>query len=254
VHAAMQPAVRFRREDVVELPPLSIIRREVEMSDLQRSTYNEVLRHLRAQVDAGEVSVANEAVKLMKLLQISSGFVYTNDRASALLDPEPRLEAIEEVIQEAQAKVLVFSPFIAGVDMIHERLTFTKGSSLDVMRTADTGGLWGKVTGAVSQTKRTEIFRAFTDGDMPGIVAHPATMSHGLNLHAADMIVWAAPYPSLEVYEQANARITRPGQTKKQLIVQISGSPVEARVYKRLDQRASMQNALLELFDQQDSQ
>jgi SNF2 family DNA or RNA helicase len=85
-------------------------------------------------------------------------------------------------------------------------------------------------------------------------VAHPATMSHGLNLHAADMIVWAAPYPSLEVYEQANARITRPGQTKKQLIVQISGSPVEARVYKRLDQRASMQNALLELFDQQDSQ
>jgi len=73
-------------------------------------------------------------------------------------------------------------------------------------------------------------------------------MSHGLTLTEADTIIWAAPYPSLETYEQANARITRPGQTKKTMIVQIVGSPVEARIYNRLDGRAKMQGALLDLF------
>jgi SNF2 family DNA or RNA helicase len=239
VHEAMSPAVRFERADVVELPPLSILRRHVEMSSKQKDTYEQVMKNLRAQVDEGEVTVANEAVKLNKLLQISSGFVYTTDSAAALLDPKPRLETIDEVMQEAQAKVLIFAPFIAGVDLIHAYLT----------------GIWGlaafgKITGETSPAKRNEIFDAFRDPSsaMLGIVAHPRTMRNGLNLQAADMIIWGAPYPSLETYEQANARITRPGQTKKQVIVQIIGSPVEAKVYQRLDHRASMQNALLEMF------
>lgn len=238
VHAAMSPAVRFKRADVVELPPLSIIRRHVEMSAKQKATYEQVMKNLRAQVDEGEVTVANEAIKLNKLLQISSGFVYTSDSAAAFLDPKPRLETIDEVLQEAQAKVLIFAPFIAGVDLIHNYL---KG---------EWGDRFGRITGETPQAKRDEIFDAFKDpsSDMLGIVAHPRTMSHGLNLQAADMIIWSAPYPSLETYEQANARITRPGQTRKQVIVQIIGSPVEAKVYQRLDHRASMQNALLEMF------
>lgn len=237
VHAAMQPAVRFMRDDVVELPPLSVITKNVEMSDTQRTTYEHVMKNLRAQVEAGEVTVANEAVKLMKLLQISCGFVYTSDGAALaqLLDPRARLDVIGETIEEAQAKVLVFSPFVAGVDMVHAFLDQRHGE-------------FGKIDGRVSQNKRTEVFDAFLHGDMRGIVAHPRTMSHGLNLHAASMIIWAAPYPSLEVFEQANARITRPGQINKQIIVQVSGSPVEARVYQRLAQRASMQNALLGMF------
>jgi SNF2 family DNA or RNA helicase len=74
-------------------------------------------------------------------------------------------------------------------------------------------------------------------------------MSHGLNLQVADMIVWSAPIASLETYEQANARITRPGQTKHQMVVQITGSPVEHKVYRRLDGRAAMQRILLDMFD-----
>jgi SNF2 family DNA or RNA helicase len=141
------------------------------------------------------------------------------------------------VVQEAQAKVLIFSPFIAGVDLIHKHMETLWP------------GRFAKVMGSTGVPERQRIFQSFQNDDsLLGICAHPRTMSHGLNLHAADMVVWAAPYPSLETYEQANARITRPGQTKRQVIVQISGSPVELRVYTRLDQRASMQNALLEMF------
>lgn len=235
-HAAMQPSVRFARSDVAELPPLQIVRREVEMSDKQKEVYRQVLRHLRAEVEAGLVTVANAAVQMTKLLQISSGFVYTSDGFSADLDPKPRLGVIGETIEEAEAKFLVFSPFRAGVDLIHAYLT-------------KIGWNVGKVDGSVSEKARSAIFADFVDGDLHGIVAHPGTMSHGLNLQVADMIVWSAPVASLETYEQANARITRPGQTRPQMIVQIMGSPVEQKSYARLDRRANVQRLLLDMFD-----
>ena len=103
--------------------------------------------------------------------------------------------------------------------------------------------------GATSQRERERIFDAFhNDPDMLGLVAHPGTMSHGLTLVEADTVIWGAPYPALETYIQANARVTRPGQTRKTMIVQIVGSPVEARIYTRLDGNAKLQGALLDMF------
>jgi hypothetical protein len=122
VYEAMQPSVRFRRDEIMELPPLQIVRREVEMSPKQAAVYKSVLKHLRAEVDAGVVTIANAAVQLTKLLQISCGFVYTTDGLAAELDPKPRLAVIAETVAEAQAKFLVFCPFRAGVTMIAEHL------------------------------------------------------------------------------------------------------------------------------------
>ena len=75
-----------------------------------------------------------------------------------------------------------------------------------------------------------------------------ATMSHGLTLTAATTVVWYAPVHSNEVYEQACARVRRPGQTKTTVIVHIAGSEVERRVYKRLRDKQSMQGLLLEMM------
>ena len=77
-------------------------------------------------------------------------------------------------------------------------------------------------------------------------------MSHGLTLTAANTIVWfTAPY-SNESYEQANARIVRPSQTARTLIVHMSGTPVERITYARLKARGRMQGVLLDLFRSQD--
>jgi hypothetical protein len=67
-------------------------------------------------------------------------------------------------------------------------------------------------------------------------------------LTASSTIVWFTPIPSGEVFQQANARITRPGQKYNQLIIKLIGSPAEARVYKALDNKENMSHALLELF------
>jgi len=76
-------------------------------------------------------------------------------------------------------------------------------------------------------------------------------MSHGLTLTAANTIIWASPTTSLETYQQANARITRAGQTQNTHIIHVAGSPAEAKVYARLKRNAALQGALLELFEKE---
>ena len=53
---------------------------------------------------------------------------------------------------------------------------------------------------------------------------------------------------SLEIYEQANARITRPGQKNNTLIVHVESTPIERKIYNRLEARAKVQGALLDMF------
>jgi SNF2 family DNA or RNA helicase len=104
------------------------------------------------------------------------------------------------------------------------------------------------IHGEVKQSERNEIFYQFQKTDMLDvIVAHPETMSHGLTLVAANMIIWYAPTYSNNIYEQANARITRPGQKNKQFIVHIEGCEFERRVYKKLRDRKAAQGTLLDL-------
>jgi SNF2 family DNA or RNA helicase len=71
-------------------------------------------------------------------------------------------------------------------------------------------------------------------------------MSHGLTLTSASTIIWYAPVTSHDTYQQANARITRPGQKNTQFIVHLEGTEVERRIYKRLQSKEKMQGLLLD--------
>lgn len=237
VYEVMQPAVRFKRDDCVELPPVSYLSREATLSSEQHRIYNEMLRHLKVGFASGEVKAANEGVLMSKLLQITTGFVYTRDGRTVEIDNAPRMEALVELIDEAEGKIIVFVDFIHASKMVAERLKAL-------------GYAVAQVSGETSKAERDRIFHWFQNEELPRIlVAHPKCMSHGLTLTAANMIVWFSPTTSNETYEQACARITRPGQTRKQLIMHLTGTPVESKLYKRLQLKQSTQGALLELFE-----
>ena len=72
-------------------------------------------------------------------------------------------------------------------------------------------------------------------------------MSHGLTLTQANVIVWYAPITSNDIYEQACARITRPGQRRTQFIINIEGTPVERKTYARLRSKQKVQGLFLDL-------
>lgn len=238
VHEAMQPAIRFSRDECVDLPPCTYQMREVPLTAPQKKAYKEMLLKLKTEVDNGEVTAVNEAVKAQKLIQIACGCLYGEDKEVLALDVQPRLEVVREVVEEAGTKVIVFVPFVSVVDLVS---TFLKEAGYSVEC----------IHGSVSKGERDRIFGAFQRAADPRVlVAQPAAMSHGLTLTAASTIIWYAPITSADTFTQANGRITRPGQKNNQLVVMIEGTDMERRYYDRLKRKQKTQGTLLETIRQ----
>lgn len=238
VFAAMSPAVRFTLDDVTELPDLVERTLDVEMGDKQTKVYKQMEEHAFAAVASQEITAVNAGVVLNKLLQISLGYVYSNEKGIVALDNDERLNAIVDIVNSTDRKVIVFAPFVHALEGIAKRLT-SEGYDTRV------------VSGDTPKGERDDIFNLFQNtGAIKVIVAHPQCMSHGLTLTAADTIVWAAPITSLEIFLQANARIRRVGQKHKQQVIMLQGSKVEKRAYARLRSKEQVQNLLLEMFEE----
>lgn len=241
VYQAMQPAVRFKRSDCVELPPVTCQTRKIALGPQQERAYKTMMTQLRISFQQGEVTAANEGVLFSKLLQIAAGWVYTTDKGIVPLDSKPRIEALLELLDEADGKVIVFNEFVHVAMSLFSTLEAKKISC-------------ALVTGQTPAMARNQIFTDFQNTPHPRVlVAHPKCMAHGLTLTSANTIVWFTPTTSLDTYEQACARITRPEQTLNQFIVHLTGTPVEAKLYRRLQQKKSLQGALLEMFEAQET-
>lgn len=237
VYDVMRPAIRFSRAECVDLPPCLFQTRHVPLSVAQTKAYKEMLGKLKADLDGGEVLAVNEAVKVSKLVQIACGVAYDTAHQEVSVDSQARLDETLQIIQEAEGKIIVFVPFVSAVHHV-SRFLRGKGLSVEV------------VYGDVPKAERDRIFSAFQTTDSPRVlVAQPAAMSHGVTLTAANTMIWYAPIFSNDIYDQACARITRPGQTKSQLIVNIEGSPVERKMYERLKNKQRLQGVLLSMVE-----
>jgi SNF2 family DNA or RNA helicase len=235
VHQVMQPAIRFSREDCVDLPPLTYQTREVELTASQKKAYKEMMNKLQAEFESGEVTAVNEAVKAQKILQILGGVVYGKDGEEHALDATPRYEAVREVCEESASKTIVFVPFRS---MVQPLTAYLEKAGFSV----------ACIHGGVSKNERDMIFSSFQKTKDPQVlVSIAAAMSHGLSLTAASTIIWAAPIANNDIFEQANARVSRPGQKLNQLIVMIEGSPLERKYYQRLKEKGRVQGVLLDL-------
>ena len=238
IYQMMQPAIRFSLDDCTDLPEQMFITREVELTPEQKKAYKDMLSKLATEYAGGQILAVNEAIKANKLIQIACGVAYGTDGTEVVIPSKPRMDVLKEIIEESEGKVIVFVPLTGALESVATELR--KDWSVEV------------VHGGTSKSQRDQIFSDFQRGFDPRVlVANAATMSHGLTLTAATTIVWYAPVHSNEIYEQACARVRRPGQTKTTVIVHIAGSDVERRVYKRLQDKQSMQGLLLDMMKEQ---
>lgn len=232
----MQPAVRYTRDQCVDLPPVIFETRHAELSPVQKKAYAEMEAKLRAEIDSGEIMASNEAIKAAKLLQIAAGSAYTAEGQTVVAEAKPRLAVVEEAVEEAEGKTIVFCPFVSSVHYVAEHLR-SKGYVVE------------EIHGGVAKGERDRIFRDFQQGGLSQVlVAQPAACSHGLTLTAASVIIWYGPVTSNEIYTQANGRITRPGQTRTQVVIHIEGTRLERLYYQRLQEKGKMEGLLLELL------
>lgn len=241
VGKVLSPAIRFHREDCLDLPPVTYSTLEVELSDAQKKAYAELKKTLRSQIEEGKgtITAVNEGVLRLKLLQVALGAVYGPERSVSKVDCAPRLRVLEEIIEQTEGKLLVFCPLISVTDLLVQSLS----SRYSV----------AKINGETTPKSRSDIFLNFQSADTPRIiVADPRTMAHGLTLTAAATIVWSGPTDQAEIYTQANGRINRPGQTKSMHIIRLVATPVEREIFKRLDNKEAMQGAILDIIKKEE--
>jgi SNF2 family DNA or RNA helicase len=232
----MQPSVRFALDDVVELPEAIHRTIDVDMTEEQARVYRKMSNEFAVLVKDKVITAANAAVAMGKLLQVGAGYVYTTNPQHVVLDSEPRQQMLLEMIEEAPHKVIVFAPWRHLIDGLSALFTNRK-------EPIDHAVVHGDVN------KRDQIFNAFQNTTQYRVLlAHPGCVHHGLTLTAATTIIWYSPTCSLDIYEQANARIRRVGQKEKQLFLHLQSSPIERKVYQMLRTKQRTQDAFLELI------
>lgn len=237
VHKLLQPAIRFKKSQCLDLPPVTHVERDAPLTTQQQKYYDLLKKKMVMEAGGEQVSSVNAAVNVNKLLQISGGAVYTDTKEVIEFDVKNRLKVILEVIEESSHKVLIFVPFTHTIELLHTFLIKNKISC-------------GVISGSVSVNKRSEIIKQFQNSPDPHVlVIQPQAASHGLTLTAANTIIWYAPVTSVETYLQANARIDRPGQYNPMTIVHIKGSEVEARLYTMLRSNINNHKKIIDLYN-----
>lgn len=184
----------LKAKDYVALPPTVSAIRWVRMTEKQMKDYRRFKRDLA--LEEHDIEAANEGVLANKLLQYANGFVYRQDPNDESAPRETvaihdhKLEALERIISEIDGENLVVA-YSFGVDLERIRARFKHARE-------------AREPGALD---------AWNRGEVRLLLAHPASIGHGLNLqfgghHAA----WYGLTASLELYQQFNARLPRPGQ------------------------------------------
>ena len=236
VFNALQPAIRFTKEECLDLPDMTYVKRQVELTRQQKKYYDMLKKRMVMEINGDEVSAVNAAVIMNKLLQISAGAVYTDEGDTLEFDIKHRYKVLREVIDESSQKVLIFVPFKHTIDILTDKLR-ADGITTEVIR------------GDVPVARRTDIFKRFQEAHDPRVlVIQPQAAAHGVTLTAANTVVWWGPTPSLEIYAQANARVHRAGQKHPCTVVQLQGSAVEKRVYSLLDKRIDVHTKMIDLY------
>lgn len=250
VAKVLKPAIRIHKKDCIDLPPVTHLYREIELSDDQSACY----ARLKAEQFVGDeevsITAANGAVLMNKLIQIATGVIYDDNGEARKFNVNKRIEETMGFIDRARAesddpkrgKTLVFVPFKHTAVMLKAALDAEK-------RNGKAKYVTELVLGDTSAKKRDAIFGAFQNDQHPDvIIATPQTMSHGVTATSASCIVWFGPTTSAETYVQACNRIDRPGQSNHMTIAHLYATPVEWKLYKALQQSKVSQADLLSMY------
>lgn len=220
--------ISMKADDYLDFPERIDNRVEISLSKKSMEIYKKLEKDLIIELSEEDITAANAAVLTNKLLQMANGAIYSESKEVVNIH-DGKLEKLEEIIDTSNGKsVLVFYNFKHDYNRISEMLTKKK---------------------IKHQTLNTsEDIKKWNEGEIQVALLHPASAGHGLNLqYGGNIIVWFGLNWSLELYQQANARLHRQGQKETVIIHHlIAKGTVDEDVMNALANKEINQNMLLE--------
>ncbi|NFE94343.1 DEAD/DEAH box helicase [Clostridium botulinum] len=215
--------ISMKALDYLKMPECIFNKVMVELSEKDMKLYRKLERDLLLPFEDSDVDAKNAAVLSNKLLQMASGAVY-DEFGDVKLIHDKKLDALEDLIESANGKpVLVYYGFKHDKDRIKERFE-------------------------VEEINTSEDIAKWNDGKIQIALCHPASTGHGLNLQEGGCtIIWFSMTWSLELYQQANARLYRQGQKHTVVIHHIiAKDTVDEKVIQALENKDTSQTALID--------
>ena len=209
--------------DYLKMPDRIDNRIEVSLSEAEMKLYQILEKDMLLPFTDGDIDAVNAAALSNKLLQMSNGAVYDENHQVKFIHNR-KLDALEDLIEAVNGKpVLIFYGYQ------HDKERITKQFKVQEINTSEDISRWN-------------------EGNIPIAIAHPAATGHGLNLQSGgSTIIWFSLPWSLELYQQANARLWRQGQKETVVIHHIiTKGTIDEDVIKTLGVKDKSQNALLE--------
>lgn len=220
--------ISMKADDYLDIPERIDNRVGISLSKKALEIYKKLEKELVIEIAEEDITAANSAVLTNKLLQMANGAIYSESKEVVNIHDE-KLGKLEEIIDTSNGKsVLVFYNFKHDYNRISEMLTKKK---------------------LTYQTlNNSEDIKKWNNGEIQVALLHPASAGHGLNLqYGGNIIVWFGLTWSLELYQQANARLHRQGQKEIVIIHHlISKGTVDEDVMNALANKEVNQNMLLE--------
>lgn len=221
--------ISMKADDYLDMPERIDNIVKIDLPKKALKEYEELEKELIVQLDDEDISASNSAVLTGKLLQMCNGAIYADETKEVINIHDEKLNALMDIIEAANGKpVLIFYSFKHDLIRIKDYLNKNK------IKGQELGG--------------PEDIKKWNDGEIPVLLLHPASAGHGLNLqYGGNIIVWFGLTWSLELYQQACARLYRQGQKESVVIHHIiARSTVDEDVMKALQGKELNQNLLLE--------
>lgn len=223
-HRIKDITLSMKTKDYLKLPPLSMVTHELTLGSKARKLYEKLKDELIISLDEGIIDAVNAASLSGKLLQLSTGALYT-DSGSTVHIHDAKLDALEDLIEAQNGKpCLVAYWFRHDLERIKAR--FPEARTL----------------------KTSKDIADWNDGRIALGLIHPASAGHGLNLQqGGSTLIWFSLTWSLELYQQTNARLYRQGQEAPVFIHHlVVKDSIEERVMAALKRKDETQSALIE--------
>lgn len=240
IHDVMQPSIRFKKEKILNLPPVTIQDRDCALTSEQNKAVQEFEKTTMASLKDTKVTAANAAVLMSKLLQVPLGFVRTNEGETVEFKHEPRTQAIIDIIEETARKVVVFCMFRHRLKVLEKELN-------------DAGISAKRIDGGVTGLDRGQILEDFTIAKDPRVlICHPLTVGFGTELSVADtMILDGPPMLGNFSYMQTIERLSSIKQKSSNIcIIRLYATRSEKSLFRKLSEGKSATESVAELFEE----